>query len=474
MNSAKDIARLPVTILKYAGKGVSYLKSLIIKSDINIDPNRLEGTELDAELEKVKRQSDEFKKVVEKEKEENVKLQSFKYVVKNAMGETIKGIFDGKDETAVRVFLSNEGYEIIDIRVRDKWDVDIHFGSGKVGTGDLSFALVQLSTYIKAGIPLIDSMRILAKQTTDANLKRIYDRVIYELVVGEPFSIALEKQGKAFPSILINMVKTSEMTGDLAGTLDEMADYFTETEKTKKEMISAMVYPAVIFTMVILVICFLIIFLIPQFVDMFAGLGSELPAITKFVIAASDFMTAYWWAILLVIGIIIFTFRWFYTNIREFRKSVQIFMMKMPVFSKIIIYGQVSTITRTFSSLLNHGVFITDSMEILSNLTSNEVYKEILSRTLIGLSKGAKLSETFKGEWAFPVVAYEMIVTGESTGQLALMMQKVAEHFSNLHHNSVTVIKSLIEPIVIIFLAVAVGFLLCSIMLPMFDLYGAV
>ena len=145
-----------------------------------------------------------------------------------------------------------------------------------------------------------------------------------------------------------------------------------------------------------------------------------------------------------------------------------------PVFGKIIINGQVSTITRTFSSLLNHGVFITDCMDILSNLTTNEIYKEILARTMIGLSKGAKLSETFKGEWAFPVVAYEMLVTGESTGQLALMMQNVAEHFGNLHHNSITVIKSLLEPFVLILLAVAVGFLLCAIMLPMFDLYGQI
>ena len=113
-------------------------------------------------------------------------------------------------------------------------------------------------------------------------------------------------------------------------------------------------------------------------------------------------------------------------------------------------------------------------MDILSNLTNNEIYKEILARTMIGLSKGAKLSETFKGEWAFPVVAYEMIVTGESTGQLALMMQNVAEHFGNLHHNSITVIKSMLEPFVLIILAVCVGFLLCAIMLPMFDLYGQI
>lgn len=475
MSSAKDIIRFPLKVLKYAGIGASYLKSLVLKEESTIDPNRLEGAELDAELTKVKQQSNEFNKIVEKEKtNEKEKLVSFKYVVKNAMGETIKGVFDAVDETAVRVFLSNEGYEILEIKARDKWDIDISIGSNKISVGDLSFALIQLSTYIKAGIPLIDSMRILAKQTTNPNLKRIYDRVIYELVVGESFSVALEKQGTAFPSILINMVKTSEMTGDLAGTLDEMADYFTETDKSRKELVSAMIYPVVILTMVVVVVVFLVVYLVPQFVDMFSGMGAELPAITKFVIAMSDFFSAWWWACLLGIIAVIVIFRFFYNRVKEFRRSVQILTMKLPVFGNIIINGQVADITRTFSSLLNHGVFITDSMDILMKLTNNEIYKEILSRTLIGLSKGAKLSETFRGEWAFPVVAYEMIVTGESTGQLALMMQKVAEHYANLQHNSVTALKSLMEPAVLIILAVAVGFLLCAIMLPMFDLYGQI
>ena len=128
-------------------------------------------------------------------------------------------------------------------------------------------------------------------------------------------------------------------------------------------------------------------------------------------------------------------------------------------------------LTRTFSSLLNHNVFITDSMEILSSLSDNEIYKEIINRTLIGLSKGNKISETFRGEWAFPTVAYEMLVTGESTGQLAVMMEKVADHYQNLHKNAVTAIKSLVEPVIICILAVGVGFIVLSIVMPMFDLY---
>ena len=161
-------------------------------------------------------------------------------------------------------------------------------------------------------------------------------------------------------------------------------------------------------------------------------------------------------------------------NVQSFRKTMQTFYMHLPVFGNMIIYNEVATITRTFSSLLNHNVFITDSMEILSKISNNEVYKEIINRTLINLSKGGKISDSFKGEWAFPIVAYEMLVTGESTGQLALMMEKVAEHFQQLHSNAVTAMKSLIEPVVIIILAVGVGFIIMSIIIPMFDLYGQI
>jgi hypothetical protein len=133
--TVKNVVSFPLTVLKYAGKGIAYLKSLIFKSDLSLDPNRLEGSELTNELNKVKQQSDEFKREAEEKKiNPNEKLASFRYVVKNPMGEVIKGVFDAKDITAVRVFLSNEGYEIIEIKPRDKWDVDITLGSNKIST----------------------------------------------------------------------------------------------------------------------------------------------------------------------------------------------------------------------------------------------------------------------------------------------------------------------------------------------------
>lgn len=471
----KKILMFPITILIYAKKGFKYLFGGGV-GGIKDAPKekKLEGVELDRELARVKAESTEFKRedVEEQLRKNRPKLLSFRYIVRGRNGNIVKGIFDAEDQDAVRIFLTNEGYEIISIKQRSKWDVDVNIGGNKISRGDLSFSLTQLATYIRAGIPLIDSMRILARQTSKAQLRRIYDRVVYELVVGCNFSTALERQGDAFPRLLINMIKTSEMTGDLAGTLDEMADYYTQMERSRKQMISALIYPAVIFTVAVGAVIFIIMFVVPQFVDMFASNNAELPGITVFIINVSDFLANYWWALALGLLIILIVYHWLFKNVRAFRKTMQTFYMKLPIIGNVIIYNEVANLTRTFSSLLNHSVFITDSMEILSQISDNEIYKGIINRTLIGLSKGAKISETFRGEWAFPVVAYEMLVTGESTGQLALMMEKVADHYQALHANAVTTIKSLIEPIIICFLAVAVGFIVMSIIIPMFDLYG--
>lgn len=438
---------------------------------------KLEGEELVKELQRVQQESNEFKrqqvqiqqqdKLVDKQE----KLIQFKYVVKASNGEKIKGTFDAETKDDVRIFLVNGGYEVISIEPMKGYEINISLGSNKINNNDLSFMLTQLSTYVKAGIPLIDSVRILSKQSNKPAQRKVLDRVVYELVMGEKFSTALEKQKKAFPKLLINMIKTSEMTGDLAGTLDEMADYYTETEKTRKAMMSAMIYPAVILTLTIAALVFIIITVVPQFVNMFQSNNAELPGITTFIINLSNFMTANWWIIAIVLAIVLVIYSWMFKNIKSFRKTMQTIFMKLPVIGNVIIYNEVTNLTRTFSSLLNHNVFITDSMEILSAISQNEIYKEIINRTLIGLSKGNKISETFKGEWAFPIIAYEMLVTGENTGQLALMMEKVADHYQNLHKNAVNAIKSLVEPVIICVLAVGVGFIVLSIIMPMFDLY---
>lgn len=464
----RDVFRLPIKLIEEA-------KKKKIEQELLIEKENRQKQLLKETVGTISSTSktDEFLKDKEGNKKE---LFTFDYQVKNDSGKVIKSSFDAKSISEVEAFLLNEGYEIIKIEPRKKISLDMNitlFGT-KLKTGELSFALTQLSTYIRAGIPLVDSVRILAKQTEKSAKKKIYEKIVYDLVAGENFSTALENQADVFPRLLINMVKASEMTGDLPATLDEMSEYYTSIEQTKKQMMSALAYPAVISIVSLVVVAFCLLYVVPSFVKMYAETESALPGITVFTINASKFLSQYYIAIILVIAVILITLITAYKNIKSFRKAIQIMLMKTPVLGKIIIYSEVSMFTRTFAQLLNHSVHITDSMAILSKVSNNEVYKEIIMNTLDTLSKGGKISESFRGHWAFPIVAYEMLVTGESTGKLGNMMEKVADHYNDLHKNAITAVKSLIEPITIIFLAAAVGFILLSIIIPMFDIYGAV
>ena len=398
---------------------------------------------------------------------------SFRYKIIGSTGKIINGTFEGPSADEVKLFLQNEGYEVLEVVPRKFYDIDINIG-GKFKAADLSFSLTQLSTYLKAGISLIDSVRILEKQSEKQEQRKVYQKVVYELLKGENLSRAMSKQGDKFPTLLINMIKTAELTGDLTSVLDDMADYYTSKEETRKAMVSAMTYPIIVLCIAIGVIIFILISIVPQFVQMYEDNDAEIPAITTFVMSASDFIVNYYLFIILGVGIFVGLFIYLYKKVKGFRKNVQLVIMHIPVFSKIVIYNEVYNFTKTFASLLNHGVFITDSMDVLAKITNNEIYKGLIAKTIVNLNKGVNISESFKGSWAFPVVAYEMIVTGEKTGQLGLMMEKVANYFQVLHKTLVKQMQSFIEPLMIAFLALIVGTILLSIVVPMFDIYGQI
>lgn len=397
----------------------------------------------------------------------------FRYRAKTQSGRKVKGIFDAESIDECRHILELQGFTDIVVEPKKAWDIEINL-SNKISVGDLAFDLTQLSTYIKAGIPLVDSVKIISQQSTKSVQRRAYQRLLYDLLKGDNLSDAMEKQDNVFPALLINMVRTAEMTGDLPTILDDMADYYESIEKVRKEMKSAMTYPVIVIILAIGVLVFMLLYLVPQFVGLYEAQGASLPGITQAIIGMSNFLRNNYLIIIIVILTIVIAFWYCYTRIKSFRSNVQMLLMHFPVIGNIIIYKEVYNFTKTFASLINHGVFITDSMEILSKITNNEIYKRIINKTMSNLAKGNTISESFKGEWAFPEIAYQMLITGENTGQLGLMMEKVSDHYKMLHKTSTDQLKSLIEPAMIILLAAIVGILLLSIISPMFDIYNQI
>lgn len=406
-----------------------------------------------------------------------VKLKRYKYKVKDTDGKIIESFFDAENKIDVESFLLNKGYEIIKIE-EDKLSTNLGLAnmatSQKMSSKDLNFFLTQLSTYVKAGIPLLDSMEILSRQSKKKSTQMLYRKIVFDLNRGLSFSECLEKQGKVFPKMLINMLKTSEMTGDLTGVLDDMAAYYKRQDSNRKQIINAMTYPSVLMVFAVAVLTFVITYVVPSFTSMYESTGSSLPGITVAIMNISTFVTSNWYYILGVIVLVVGIFVLLYKSSKKFKYFMQSFVMHIPVVKDIVKYNQIVTFTGTFSTLIKHDVFITDSMDILSKITENEVYKKIINDAIVNLSKGNGVSVAFKGHWAFPETAYEMLVTGEKTGKLGEMMDHVATYYQEEQTNIVARLKSLIEPIMIVLLAVIVGVILLAVVVPMFDIYSTI
>lgn len=406
-----------------------------------------------------------------------IKIKRFKYKVKDLDGKIIESYFDAETQTDVQSFLINKGYEIISIN-EDKLSTSLGLTSmtrtKKMNAKDLNFFLTQLSTYVKAGIPLVDSMEILSRQAKNKSVQMLYRKIVFELNKGTTFSICLEKQGKVFPKMLINMLKTSEMTGDLTGVLDDMAAYYKQQDSNRKQIINAMTYPSVLMIFAITVLTFVITYVVPSFTDMYSSLGSDLPKVTQIIMNISNFVIQNWYYIVLVIVIVATILTLAYKGSKTAKYAMQSIIMHIPVIADMIKNSQLITFTGTFSTLIKHDVFITDSMDILSRITENEVYKRIIDDAIQNLSKGNGVSVAFKGHWAFPTTAYEMLVTGERTGKLGEMMQHVATYYQEENTNLISRMKSLVEPIMIVLLAVMVGVILLAVVVPMFGIYSEI
>ncbi len=401
------------------------------------------------------------------------KVNTYYYKVRYKNGKIKKGKMNGFSKLDINSFLVNEGYTVYSIKTNTLINIlNKDIGNNSLKNSDLVFFLTQLSTYLESGLPLNDAIKILGRQMKGSNLKKVFKTLSFEISLGSSFSSALEKLDGMFPTLVINMVRASESSGTLIETLKDLAIYYKEIDETHRDTISALTYPAIVSVFAIGVIIFILTFIIPEFVKTYNSSNIELNSFTQFVINLSNYFEQNIFNFLFIVIFIVLIFIILYKNVKEFKKFIQTILMHLPIIKNVIIYNELAVITKTFASLLKNNVFITDSMDILAKITNNEIYKEILENTYENVTKGEKISTAFKDHWAVPEVCYFMITTGESTGELAEMMERISNYYQSLHKSIVKNLKTLIEPILIAFLAIVVGGILIAVVVPMFQMYG--
>jgi type IV pilus assembly protein PilC len=333
--------------------------------------------------------------------------------------------------------------------------------------------LRQFATLLKAGVSVVESTNILAKQTESKALRKALLDIEAELREGNQLSQASAKHDKIFSPMYINMVKAGEAGGNMDETLERLADHYEKQHNTRQKVVAALTYPAVIGLIAIGVVIFLLVSVVPTFVDMFADFGGELPGITKFVLGASEFMQGYWWLILLFFLAIVISLSFAKKN-KKSKYYLDYAILRMPIFGKLMQKAVLARMTRTLSSLFTSSVPILQALSIVENVVENEVVSRVVRESRDALEIGQSMTGPMKNHWAFPPLVTQMISIGEETGSLDGMLGKVAEFYEKEVETSTDQLKSLIEPIMIVILAGLVGTIVTSIMIPMFDIFNHV
>lgn len=330
--------------------------------------------------------------------------------------------------------------------------------------------LRQFATLIKAGVTVVEATGILAAQTESKALKKALLAVEQELREGNPYSESVAKHKKIFNSMFINMVKAGEVAGNMDETLEKLADDFEKQHDTIAKVKSALTYPAVIGVLALGAVIFLLVGVVPTFVTMFEDMGAELPAITQFVLNASEFMQSYWWIVfLLVLAIVIFIV--YMKKNKKTKYYLDYFLLRMPIFGTMLQKAALARMMRTLSSLFSSSVPILQAMSIVEKVVENEVIAKVIRQSRDSLEKGRSMTEPMMDHWAFPPLVTQMITIGEGTGALDSMLSKIAEFYEKEVDQGTDRLKSLIEPIMIVFLAGVVGVIVLSIMMPMFSMF---
>jgi type IV pilus assembly protein PilC len=344
---------------------------------------------------------------------------------------------------------------------------------GKVKTKDIVIFTRQFSTMINAGLPLVQALDILSKQSENPALQEVTRQVVYDVESGHTVADALARHPKAFTELYTNMVAAGEAGGILDTILMRLATFLEKNDALIGKVKSAMVYPGVIMSVAAIAIIVLLIFVIPTFESMFASVNLALPLPTRVVIGLSNFLQSWWWGVGLGIYAMIFLLQRYYAT-PSGKLAIDRLMLKMPVLGDVVRKSSVSRFTRTLGTLISSGVSILDGLEITAKTAGNRVIHDAIMESRASIAGGDTISAPLAKSAVFPPMVISMIAVGEQTGGLDEMLTKIADFYDTEVDTAVSGLLSLMEPVMIVILGVVVGGMVVAMYLPIFDMINAV
>ncbi|MDD6327348.1 MAG: type II secretion system F family protein [Eubacteriales bacterium] len=397
-------------------------------------------------------------------------MAQYNYKAMDKAGKNKKGTIEAVNEEKAKEKLRSEGLIIQDLKEQSAGGFKIN---KKVKDKDLAVFCKQFVAILNAGVTIITALEMLSEQLDNKTLKGALQEAQAHVQKGGTLADAFKLNPKVFPPIMINMVAAGEMSGNLEVCFERLTTHFENANKLKSKVKGAMTYPIVILCVVIAVVVVLLIKVIPTFADMFEDMGTELPKATQMLVDLSKFLQTKGWVVILVVVALVFLFRW----IGKTESGSLVYAkigLKMPLFGNLTIKSAAATFARTLSTLMASGIPLIDAVEQVAKMMNNRIIRDGLLDARNQIAKGVPLSKPLRDMDIFPTMLPQMTKIGEETGNIEDMMDKVAEYYEMEVNAATDALTAMMEPMIIVLMAVVVGGIVIAIYSPMLSMYDAV
>lgn len=395
----------------------------------------------------------------------------FKYLVFDSKNKKQKGFVKAENRREAMEILKKSDFKIVSLEVERTSSFQANLNKIFEGISAKDFVVFsrQLSILIDSNVPIIQALRAISTQTGNSLLASILQQVIADIEGGASISEALEKHPAVFSKFYINMVKAGEISGNLQKALNDLADNIEKNYDLTNKLKSAMYYPGFIFSAMLVVGFLMMAFVIPKLLEILKENESiVLPIQTRILIWVSDFFAAYWWALgPALIGLVIAMV--YYVRTEDGKREFDQWILKVPIISQILEYIYIARFSENLTSLLKSGLTINVALNITADVIGNDVYREVIKDTVYRVKKGDKVAESLDRYNLFPPIVIQMLEVGESTGRIDYSLSKVTEFYTKEADTMVKNFSSLIEPVIMVILAIGVGILVSAILLPIYQ-----
>jgi type IV pilus assembly protein PilC len=402
-------------------------------------------------------------------------MPTYSYTARDRSGKVLSATMEAASQREVAAALRDKGLFVGEIKEPKKGlnaDIKMPAFLDRVGLRDVTIFSRQFATVINAGLPVVQSLSILSKQAEKQKMKDALNKVREDVETGMPLSDSLAKHGSIFNRLYIYLVRAGEVSGNLDGILERVAQYFEKQAALRGKIKSAMTYPAVVFVIAIAVTYFLLTGIVPQFAGILDQLGGDLPLLTRILVGISDYLQNYWWLnLILLVVLVIGTGLYYRTN--NGRHVIDRILLRLPVLGVLQQKSAIASFSSTFGLLLKSGVNIVESIGITKGTAGNVIVEDILDEAKDAVQRGEQISVTLaKHPSVFPPLVSSMVAIGEETGAVDAMLEKIASFYEREVDEAVDGLTAALEPMLIVFLGTVVGFIVAGMFLPMFAIMG--